>query len=65
MFYDQFKDWASQWPEYVSVVNDNSKSNDARLGAVAAIEFVSQHFKVEEDVLVVAGWVEKRNKLSV
>jgi len=55
VFHEQFEKWSSEWSEYISVVNDKTCSNDTRLGAVAAIEFATKHFGLNEDVIILAG----------
>ena len=56
-FHDQFVEWQknleSKLP--VKIVNDGSKSNDDRLGAIGDIKFVLDQEKLEEDFLVVSG----------
>ena len=49
-----FTAWAQGRPA-VSVVNDGTKSEDDRLGAIGDIGFVIEQRKLEDDLVVVAG----------
>ncbi len=56
-FYGQFKKWQQDYifPVPISILNDGTKTNEDRLGAVGDIDFVLQKEKIDEDVLVIAG----------
>jgi len=50
-FYRNFEAWAKESPG-VEVINDDTKSNETRLGAIGDINLILQKKSVEEDVLV-------------
>ena len=56
-FYPNFLDWLhnlnAQVP--VEVINDGTKSNEERLGAVGDIDFVIKNKNIKEDIVVIAG----------
>ncbi len=56
-FYTSFMDWKRGYKErlQIDVINDGTKSNEDRLGAVGDIDFVLQSEQIEDDVMVVAG----------
>ncbi len=56
-FYSHFMDWKKSYGGAlaVSVLNDETLSNEDRLGAVGDIDFVLQTQKIDDDVLVIAG----------
>ena len=47
-----FQEWA---PEYVSVVDDGTSTNETRLGAVCDIQFAIDQLRLDDDMLVIAG----------
>ncbi len=51
-FADIFKKWA---PERVRVVNDNTFTNETRLGAVRDIKFAIDTLGLDDELLVIAG----------
>jgi len=56
-FYSKFLEWSKgfQSQKKVVIINDRTKSNKDRLGAVGDMHFVIQKEKVNEDLLVIAG----------
>ena len=56
-FYPTFTDWAANFktPFKVKILNDGTKNNEDRLGAVGDIHFVVQQEKINDDLLVIAG----------
>jgi len=55
-FYSQFKAWAENTGFPLdNIVNDGSKKNEERLGAVKDIELVIKEKNINTDVLVIAG----------
>lgn len=56
-FYGHFKEWAGQ-VQYgipIDVVNDETTTNENRLGAIKDIEFVIKKKAIQDDLLVVGG----------
>ena len=51
-FAEHFEKWA---PDKVRVVNDNTFTNETRLGAVRDIKFAIDTLGIDEDMLVIAG----------
>ncbi|KAM9850888.1 glucose-1-phosphate adenylyltransferase isoform 2-T2 [Aulostomus maculatus] len=49
-----FEEWAAQYSN-VTILSDDTRSNDERLGAVACLQLAIKHFGIEEDVLVIGG----------
>lgn len=47
-----FEEWA---PDKVTVVNDNTFTNETRLGAVKDIKFAVDKLGIDDDLLVIAG----------
>lgn len=56
-FMDQFKTWAEHYSssKKLSVLNDGTTTNENRLGAIADLQLVLDHEKIDEDILVLAG----------
>ncbi|MBI2546242.1 nucleotidyltransferase family protein [Candidatus Woesearchaeota archaeon] len=56
-FYDKFMYWQENFDSKIpiTIVNDNTKSEHERLGAVGDIHFAIQTANIDEDILVVAG----------
>ncbi len=50
-----FEDWARQKPQKITVVDDGTKSNETRLGAVKDIQFAIDSLNLDDDMLVIAG----------
>jgi len=56
-FYSDFSNWVNNNPseKEITVINDQTTTNDNRLGAIADIQYVIRKEKLAEDVLVLAG----------
>lgn len=56
-FYSTFLNWSKtlKSPFNIKILNDGTKSNEDRLGAVGDIHFVVQQEKIKDDLLVIAG----------
>ncbi len=56
-FYSQFREWSGSYrsKKRIKVINDGTKSNEDRLGAIGDIDFVIKQQKVKDDLLVIAG----------
>lgn len=56
-FYQNFEDWKQnfQSSKKITVIDDGTTSNEARLGATGDIEFVIEKRNVKDDLLVLAG----------
>jgi len=56
-FYSHFEDWSKNYKsnKKITIVNDNTTSNEDRLGAIGDIDFVVKHQNVDEELLVIAG----------
>ena len=56
-FEDNFKEWLHDFDakKPVEIVNDGTKSNDDRLGALGDIYYTIKTKNIEDDILVVAG----------
>jgi glucose-1-phosphate thymidylyltransferase len=56
-FYDHFRKWKKEFTFSVpiSILNDGTKTNEDRLGAVGDIDFVLQKENIDEDTLIIAG----------
>lgn len=56
-FYNHFVDQASnrEFKVPVKVINDNTTSDDDKLGAIGDINLVLNEEKIDDDVLIVAG----------
>ena len=56
-FHDSFLTWHSQYKSKKDclIINDNTLTNETRLGAIGDINFVISQEKIDEDVLVIAG----------
>ena len=56
-FYPSFVDWSQTYTgkKTITVVNDQTTTNDNRLGAIADIQYVIDHHQLDEDVMVLAG----------
>ena len=50
----QFASWAAGQTA-VHIVSDGSTCNEERLGAVGCINLAVEHFRVTEDLMVIAG----------
>ncbi len=54
-FYTHFLEWKEHSPRKVEIINDGTKTNETRLGAVGSIAFASKIFGTDDDVMVIAG----------
>ena len=56
-FFNAFDEWNSnfQSTKPIKIINDNTTSNETRLGAIGDIEFVIDKEKINEGLLVIAG----------
>ena len=50
-----FERWAETKPYKITVVDDNTSTNESRLGAVKDIQFAIEKLKLSGDMLVIAG----------
>ena len=58
--YSQLCEWKLQkehegYPHYISVLNDQTTTNEDRLGAVGDIQFTIDAQEIDDDVLIIAG----------
>lgn len=51
----RFAAWAAQKPYPVTVLDDGTRTNEARLGAVRDIQFAIDTLGLDDDLLVIAG----------
>jgi len=56
-FKSHFDDWLSNYDaeKHIKIIDDNTLSNDDRLGAIGDIDFVIKKEKVADDMIIVAG----------
>jgi glucose-1-phosphate thymidylyltransferase len=56
-FFENFKTWAaaSRYKDKISVINDNTFTNETRLGAIKDIELAIDRGGIDDDLLIVAG----------
>lgn len=56
-YYSHFNNWAKNKNNIkpIKVLNDGTKSNDDRLGAIGDIKFVLDNEKINDDVIIIAG----------
>ncbi|KAK2906362.1 glucose-1-phosphate adenylyltransferase [Channa argus] len=54
VYHAAFEEWAVHFPN-VKILNDHTRSNDERLGAVACLQLAVKHFKIEDHVIVIGG----------
>ncbi|XP_077474026.1 uncharacterized protein LOC144087429 [Stigmatopora argus] len=54
VYLSAFEEWAANFPN-VSIVCDQTRSNDERLGAVACLQLAVSHFQIEDHVFVIGG----------
>ncbi|KAJ8247173.1 hypothetical protein GJAV_G00259600 [Gymnothorax javanicus] len=54
LYHEMFEEWARPFPN-VRVLSDGTQSNEDRLGAVACLQLVVTHFKIEDHIIVVGG----------
>lgn len=56
-FYEIFKEWCAgnDFGREIKVINDNTTSNENRLGAIADLQYVIEQERLDDDLLVLAG----------
>ena len=54
-FAHHFQAWADDHKLPITVLDDGTESNETRLGAVKDIQFAIEEFKLDDDLLVIAG----------
>ncbi|XP_032879670.1 glucose-1-phosphate adenylyltransferase-like isoform X1 [Amblyraja radiata] len=54
LYYGHFEDWAKEFQQ-VKVVNDGTRSNEERLGAIACLQLVITQFNIIDHILVLGG----------
>lgn len=56
-FYEHFKEWQGNYKgkSEVTIINDNTTSNDDRLGAIGDINFTLEKENIDDDILVIGG----------
>ncbi|MBU0470392.1 MAG: nucleotidyltransferase family protein [Nanoarchaeota archaeon] len=56
-FYPDFELWAknNKFSKKIKVINDGTKSNETRLGAVGDLHFVLKKENISDDLLIIAG----------
>lgn len=54
-FAHHFVAWAAMKPQFITVVDDGTDSNDNRLGAVKDIQYAIDKLALDDDMLVIAG----------
>jgi len=50
-----FEEWANSRNEKITVVDDNTSTNETRLGAVCDIQYAVDELKLDDNLLVIAG----------
>ncbi len=55
-YYDQFSSWSKEFSQ-VQLVCDGTNCNEERLGAVACIELAVRHFNIQDNLIVIGGYV--------
>lgn len=54
-FANHFMEWAKTKKQKITIVDDGTTSNEARLGAVKDIAFAMEKLQLDDDMLVIAG----------
>lgn len=54
-FAHHFESWAEKKEQKITVVDDNTTTNETRLGAVCDIQFAIEKLQLDDDMLVIAG----------
>lgn len=54
LYWSKFEEWAKQFKS-VRVINDGTKSNEERLGAIACLQLVIDQFKIDDHILIIGG----------
>ena len=50
-----FEEWSVDHPQ-VQLVSDGTRTNEARLGAVACVELAVRHFNIQDHLIVIGGY---------
>ena len=54
-FYDQFIEWAKTQNKDIEIINDNTTSNETRLGGIGDLYFTIKLKNINDDILVLGG----------
>lgn len=54
-FYKDFLGWSVKYGEKVKILNDESKSNETRLGGIGDLWLAIEKEKIDDDILVILG----------
>ena len=56
-FFQHFQEWNNNFKsnKMIKIINDNTKSNDDRLGAIGDINFTIKNENINDDLLIIAG----------
>ena len=54
-FFGHFDEWAKSKSQKITVVDDETSTNETRLGAVKDIQFAIDKLSLDDDMLVIAG----------
>ncbi|XP_030643045.1 uncharacterized protein LOC115823159 [Chanos chanos] len=54
VYYEAFQEWARDFPN-VKILNDGTRTNEERHGAVGCLQMTVRHFAIEDHVLVIGG----------
>jgi len=55
-FYNHFKDWRETRPDVkIEILDDQTSSNEERLGAIGDLRLLIEHFNIQDDILVCAS----------
>ena len=56
-YYEHFVNWSEHvyTPKKLTILNDNTNSNDDRLGAIGDINFTIDELNINDDLLIIAG----------
>ncbi len=56
LYYPKFQEWKKKYPfSKIKVINDNTTSPQAKLGAIGDIRYTINSQNIEEDIMVLAG----------
>uniref|UniRef100_W5LH99 Zgc:136439 n=1 Tax=Astyanax mexicanus TaxID=7994 RepID=W5LH99_ASTMX len=54
LYHEAFQKWAQEFPN-VKTLNDGTRKNEERLGAVACLQLAVKHIGLDDDVMVIGG----------
>ncbi|XP_007888325.1 glucose-1-phosphate adenylyltransferase isoform X1 [Callorhinchus milii] len=54
LYYERFQDWAKEF-KLVQVLNDGTRRNEERLGAIACLQLAIDKFNINDHILVIGG----------